>query len=103
MGKQEFLTASAFLPAKQSIPYLRKAAAVCRGCDLWSRATQTVFGEGAVPASVMLIGEQPGDKEDLSGHPFVGPAGKILDEALTAAGIDKSEVYITNAVKHFNW
>jgi uracil-DNA glycosylase len=103
MAKEKFITAVPFLPAKRTIPNLRSAAADCRGCDLWSRATQTVFGEGAAPASVMLIGEQPGDKEDLAGHPFVGPAGRILDEALTVAGIDKSDVYITNAVKHFSW
>lgn len=85
------------------MPNLRKAAAQCRGCDLWQRATQTVFGEGAAPTRVMLIGEQPGDKEDLAGHAFVGPAGRVLDEALTAAGIKKADVYVTNAVKHFSW
>jgi uracil-DNA glycosylase family protein len=103
MAKEKFPTAAAFLPHKPTLEALRSAAAQCRGCDLWSRATQTVFGEGARPASAMLVGEQPGDKEDLAGHPFVGPAGRILEEALTAAGIDKSDVYITNAVKHFNW
>jgi DNA polymerase len=103
MAKEELITAVPFLPAKLTIPNLRSAAANCRGCDLWSRATQTVFGEGTEHASVMLVGEQPGDKEDLFGHPFVGPAGRILDEALTVAGIDKSDVYITNAVKHFSW
>jgi uracil-DNA glycosylase len=103
MAKEKFPTAAAFLPPKRSLEALRSAARECRGCDLWSRATQTVFGEGARAASVMLVGEQPGDKEDLAGHPFVGPAGRILDEALTAVGIDKSEVYITNVVKHFNW
>lgn len=103
MPKEKFLTAAPFLPAKRTIPNLRSAAADCRGCDLWKKATQTVFGEGAEHASVMLVGEQPGDKEDLAGHPFVGPAGRILDEALTVAGIDKSDVYITNAVKHFSW
>ena len=103
MPKEKFPTAAPFLPAKRTIPNLRSAAADCRGCDLWKRATQTVFGEGAEHASVMLVGEQPGDKEDLAGHPFVGPAGRILDEALTVVGIDKSDVYITNAVKHFSW
>ena len=103
MPKEKFPTAAPFLPAKRTIPNLRSAAADCRGCDLWKRATQTVFGEGVAPASVMLVGEQPGDKEDLAGHPFVGPAGRILDEALTVVGIDKSDVYITNAVKHFSW
>jgi uracil-DNA glycosylase len=82
---------------------LREAARSCRGCDLWKNATQTVFGEGNPRASVVLIGEQPGDKEDIAGHPFVGPAGRILDEALDAAGIDRKEVYVTNAVKHFSW
>jgi len=103
MPRKKFITAAPFLPAELTIPKLRSAAANCRGCDLWKRATQTVFGQGAAPASVMLVGEQPGDKEDLAGHPFVGPAGKLLDEALIIAGIDKSDVYITNAVKHFNW
>jgi uracil-DNA glycosylase family protein len=82
---------------------LREAAARCRACDLWKKGTQTVFGEGSARPSLMLIGEQPGDKEDLAGHPFVGPAGRVLDEALAAAGIDRSEVYLTNVVKHFNW
>jgi len=103
MPREKFITAVAFLPSKLTISNFRSAAANCRGCDLWKRATQTVFGEGAAPALVMLVGEQPGDKEDLAGHPFVGPAGKLLDEALTVAGIDKSDVYTTNAVKHFNW
>jgi uracil-DNA glycosylase len=101
--REKFPTAAAFLPAERTLQDLSMAASRCRGCDLWRRATQTVFGEGAAPASVMLVGEQPGDKEDLQGHPFVGPAGGILHEALTEAGIDKSEVYLTNAVKHFNW
>lgn len=79
------------------------AAAKCKGCDLWQRATQTVFGEGSSRAPILLIGEQPGDKEDIAGHPFVGPAGKILDEALAAAGISRNDVYLTNAVKHFSW
>ena len=103
MVREKFITAAPFLPARPTIPNLRSAAADCRGCDLWKRATQTVFGEGATRASVILVGEQPGDKEDLAGHPFVGPAGRILDEALAAAGINKRDVYITNAVKHFNW
>jgi uracil-DNA glycosylase family protein len=75
----------------------------CRGCDLWRNATQAVFGEGLVRAQVMLVGEQPGDKEDVAGHPFVGPAGHVLDEALEVAGIDRREAYVTNAVKHFKW
>ena len=82
---------------------VRAAAEGCRACDLWAQATQTVFGEGPVPARLMLIGEQPGDREDLEGHPFVGPAGRILDEALEAAGIDRETVFVTNVVKHFKW
>ena len=78
-------------------------AAGCRACELWRNATQTVFGEGPADAELMLVGEQPGDREDLAGHPFVGPAGRVLDEALVAAGIDRDDVYITNAVKHFKW
>jgi DNA polymerase len=78
-------------------------AAGCRACDLWRDATQTVFGEGPADAELMLVGEQPGDKEDLAGHPFVGPAGRVLDEALATAGIDREAVYVTNAVKHFKW
>jgi uracil-DNA glycosylase len=78
-------------------------AADCRACDLWRDATQTVFGEGPPDAELMLVGEQPGDKEDLAGHPFVGPAGRVLDEALAAAGIERDRVYVTNAVKHFKW
>jgi uracil-DNA glycosylase len=82
---------------------VREDAAVCRACGLWKRATQTVFGEGAPHVALMLVGEQPGDREDLAGQPFVGPAGRILDDALDAAGIDRSDVYVTNAVKHFKW
>lgn len=78
------------------------AADECRGCDIWERATQAVFGEGSRDSEVMLVGEQPGNQEDLAGHPFVGPAGRLLDEALIAAGIDRSKVYVTNTVKHFN-
>jgi DNA polymerase len=86
-----------------SLETLRNEARHCKACDLWKKATQTVFGEGPASAKVMLVGEQPGDQEDLQGHPFVGPAGRILQEALTAAGIDRAEVYITNVVKHFRW
>ena len=82
---------------------LRRAVQQCRGCDLWRNATQAVFGEGLARAEVMLVGEQPGDKEDLAGHPFVGPAGRVLDEALDGAGIERKQVYVTNAVKHFKW
>jgi uracil-DNA glycosylase len=82
---------------------VRREAEHCRNCDLWARATQTVFGEGPAPAGLMLVGEQPGDQEDLAGHPFVGPAGSVLDRALEAAAIERSTVYVTNAVKHFKW
>lgn len=95
--------ASRFLPAQLSLPALQAAAAHCTACDLHERGSQTVFGEGSPKARVMLVGEQPGDKEDLSGKPFVGPAGRVLDEALEAAGIDRGSVYVTNAVKHFKW
>ena len=96
-------SAAEFLPERITLAALRKAAAGCRGCELWRRGTQTVFGEGAAQARVMLVGEQPGDKEDLAGRPFVGPAGRLLDEALEEAGIDRDEAYVTNAVKHFKW
>ena len=82
---------------------VRLAAAECKACDLWKSGTQTVFGEGAETAELMLVGEQPGDKEDLAGRPFVGPAGRLLDQALVEAGIDRTSVYVTNAVKHFKW
>jgi uracil-DNA glycosylase family protein len=89
--------------AKSSLEMASRAAAKCRACDLWKCATQTVFGEGSTDATVIFVGEQPGDKEDLAGHPFIGPAGKLLDDALFEAGIDRGKVYITNAVKHFKW
>ncbi len=85
------------------MPRLRESAAGCTGCDLYKHATQTVFGEGAAHASIMLVGEQPGDQEDLKGRPFVGPAGTILDKGLLEAGIERQDVYVTNAVKHFKW
>ncbi len=87
----------------QSVEELKEAAAACRGCDLWEQATQTVFGEGAEHSRMMLIGEQPGDQEDLQGKPFVGPAGRLLEKAMDQAGIDRRRVYVTNAVKHFRW
>jgi uracil-DNA glycosylase family protein len=96
-------SAAEFLPSRRTLPALRKAAAGCRGCELWKDATQTVFGDGARGAELMLVGEQPGDKEDLAGEPFVGPAGRVLAEALEAARIERDEVYLTNAVKHFKW
>jgi DNA polymerase len=82
---------------------IRQAAAGCTACELYARATQTVFGEGSSRAELMLVGEQPGDREDLAGHPFVGPAGRILDEALAEAGVDRERVFVTNVVKHFRW
>jgi DNA polymerase len=96
-------SAADFVPAHRTLATLRAAAAGCRGCDLWRRGTQTVFGEGEQRARVMLVGEQPGNDEDLAGKPFVGPAGKLLDRALAQAGIDRTQVYVTNAVKHFKW
>jgi uracil-DNA glycosylase len=99
----EKTSARDFLPEKLTLEYLQQAAKNCKGCDLYRNATQTVFGEGLSPASVMLIGEQPGDIEDQKGKPFVGPAGRILDRALEDARISRDEVYVTNAVKHFKW
>ena len=86
-----------------SLEELQQEAATCTACGLYKRATQTVFGEGAPTARIMLVGEQPGHEEDLAGHPFVGPAGRLLDEALAQAGLDRRSLYVTNAVKHFNW
>ncbi len=96
-------SALTLIPEQLSLPRLREAAAGCQACDLWRSGTQTVFGEGAVGAQVMFVGEQPGDREDIEGRPFVGPAGKLLDRALAEAGIDRRKVYITNVVKHFKW
>ena len=91
------------VPDQLTLPALREAAAGCRACDLYKTGTQTVFGQGAEHAQVMFVGEQPGDREDREGKPFVGPAGRVLDEALEEVGIDRTHVYITNAVKHFKW
>ena len=99
----EGIPASDLIPEQLSMPSLQEAAAGCQACDLFKTGTQTVFGEGAVHAKVMFVGEQPGDREDIEGKPFVGPAGRLLDEALKEAGIDRTRVYITNAVKHFKW
>ena len=96
-------TAAPFVPPRPTVNKLRAAAAECTGCDLYKLGTQTVFGEGKQSALVMFIGEQPGDKEDLAGRPFVGPAGALLDKSLEEAGIDRSKVYVTNVVKHFKW
>jgi uracil-DNA glycosylase len=98
-----FPTADPFLPPSRDLTSLAEAVQGCRGCDLWEHATQAVFGAGSPGADVMLVGEQPGDQEDQQGAPFVGPAGRLLDEALAAAGIDRSRAYVTNAVKHFKW
>jgi len=96
-------SAAEFIPKSRSLPVLAKAADGCRGCSLYCNATQAVFGRGPKSAMAMFVGEQPGDQEDLQGLPFVGPSGKLLDEALVAAGIDRDTVYVTNAVKHFKW
>jgi uracil-DNA glycosylase len=94
---------SLFQTEARTLDELRADAADCKACDLWKTGTQTVFGEGEPTAEIVFVGEQPGDKEDLAGRPFVGPAGRVLDEALEAAGIDRSLAYVTNAVKHFKW
>src|SRR5215831_16160670 len=96
-------SAARFVPAHRTLPSLREAAKGCMGCDLYKRGTQTVFGEGPRTAPIMMVGEQPGNDEDLAGRPFVGPAGKLLDRALAEAGLDRDEIYITNIVKHFKW
>ncbi len=104
MGKDKTETsAEEFFPERKSLKAFREAAADCKACDLWERGTQTVFGEGARRAEVLFVGEQPGNEEDLSGKPFVGPAGRLLDDALVAAGIDRAHTYVTNVVKHFKW
>src|SRR5436309_5521835 len=99
----EELSAAELASGRRSLTALRDAAAGCRACDLWKKGTQTVFGEGGRSAELMFVGEQPGDREDLAGRPFVGPAGKLLDELLEEAGIDRKLVYVTNVVKHFKW
>jgi uracil-DNA glycosylase family protein len=96
-------TAAPLIPSRPTLKKLQAVAAGCEACDLWKLGTQTVFGEGKPASTVMFVGEQPGDKEDLSGHPFVGPAGALLDKALAEAGIDRKSVYVTNVVKHFKW
>ena len=95
--------AEGFVPKSRDLRKLATAARECRGCDLWQDATQTVFGEGPRRARAVFVGEQPGDQEDRQGHPFVGPAGRVFDDALERAGIDRDSVYVTNAVKHFKW
>ena len=96
-------SASSIPPLGSPLPALREAAAACHACPLWRRATQTVFGEGPVRAPLLLVGEQPGDEEDRAGHPFVGPAGRLLSRALEEAGVDRAQAFVTNAVKHFKW
>jgi DNA polymerase len=103
MPKAPLRTAAPLVPPKPTLENLRKASAGCKACDLWKLGTQTVFGEGRPGAHVMMVGEQPGDKEDIAGRPFVGPAGAVLDKALAAAGIAREDVYVTNIVKHFKW
>jgi DNA polymerase len=103
MARAKVETAAVYVPERPTLPRLREAAAGCRACPLWERGTQTVFGEGSGHAELMFVGEQPGDQEDRAGRPFVGPAGRVLDEGLEAAGIDRGIAYVTNAVKHFKW
>jgi DNA polymerase len=96
-------TAEPLVPERPTLSRLREAAAGCRACPLWKTGTQTVFGEGLTKAEIVFVGEQPGDREDREGRPFVGPAGRVLDDALAEAGIDRRQAYVTNAVKHFKW
>jgi len=103
MAKRPTKDAAELIPDHPTLSSLRDTAKNCQACDLYKRGTQTVFGEGSRKARLMFVGEQPGDAEDLAGHPFVGPAGKLLDRALADAGIDRSTVYVTNVVKHFKW
>jgi uracil-DNA glycosylase family protein len=103
VGSAKAATAAPLVPSRPTLKRLRQAAAVCRACELWRKGTQTVFGEGSPSAAVMLVGEQPGDREDLQGRPFVGPAGPLLDASLADAGIGREDAYLTNLVKHFNW
>jgi uracil-DNA glycosylase len=103
MRKKPSESAADLIPDRPTMPAVRDAAKDCTACDLYKRGTQTVFGEGSRHAELMLVGEQPGDAEDLAGRPFVGPAGRVLDKALEEAGIDRSKVYVTNVVKHFKW
>ena len=97
------VSAADFMPEQLTLPSLKAAAADCKGCDLWKKGTQTVFGEGKRRATALFVGEQPGNEEDLTGKPFVGPAGRIFDTALDEAGINRQQTYVTNVVKHFKW
>ena len=103
MPSRATATAEPLVPERRTLSSLREAAAGCRACPLWKTGTQTVFGEGLTKAEIVFVGEQPGDREDREGRPFVGPAGRVLDEALAEAGIDRGLAYVTNAVKHFKW
>src|SRR5919201_3002496 len=103
MPREPKRSAAEFLPDKPTLNTLREASRNCTGCDIYKDATQTVFGEGPRTATIIFVGEQPGDQEDRAGHPFVGPAGQLLDKALVEAGITRQETYVTNAVKHFKW
>jgi DNA polymerase len=103
MAKSQKASAAEWIPPTKDLAQLRAAASGCEGCDLYSRATQVVFGEGRPDAKVVMVGEQPGDEEDLKGHPFVGPAGRLLNKAMVEAGLDREQIYVTNAVKHFKW
>src|SRR5207249_2624464 len=96
-------TAAPLLPERPTLPKLRRAASGCRACVLWKRGAQTVFGEGSNGAQILFVGEQPGDREDIAGRPFVGPAGRLLDKCMEEAGIARSDAYVTNVVKHFKW
>jgi uracil-DNA glycosylase family protein len=96
-------TAADLIPKQPTLPTLKAAAAECKACDLWKKGTQTVFGEGRRRAIILFVGEQPGNEEDLTGKPFVGPAGRLFDDALEEAGIDRKQTYVTNVVKHFKW
>jgi DNA polymerase len=100
---EETSAADRLMPERKTLKSLREAAAGCKACPLWESGTQTVFGEGLKRSRLMLIGEQPGDREDREGHPFVGPAGRILDKALESAGVERGDAYVTNVVKHFKW
>jgi DNA polymerase len=103
MSKNQKTSAAEWVPSKRDISALQTAAPSCRGCDLYQHATQVVFGEGPQNAKVVMVGEQPGDEEDKKGHPFVGPAGRLLDKAMREAGLDRDQIYVTNAVKHFKF
>lgn len=103
MATKPVASAAPWVPDQPTLPLLQAASRNCEGCDLFRHATQTVFGEGPADAQVVMVGEQPGDQEDLSGKPFVGPAGKLLDRAMAEAGVDRTQIYVTNAVKHFKF